>query len=135
MTSFSGASDGLQLTNWSLGPTTTYPMNCKCSTPGALVDPGLAQGNETVMLVAPGAQTVPRLNQLDVGVRRTFKFHDKYTAVAELQTFNILNSSVPLTYSQTIGSSITPFVPGGTGGAVTAYMNPRMFRISGQFKF
>jgi hypothetical protein len=135
MTSFSGAQDGLQLVNWSVTPGTKYPANCKCSTPGAVVDPGPAQGSETVMLVAPGAETAPRLNELDMGLRRTFQFHDKYTAIAELQLYNILNSSVPLTYSQTLGSSITPFVPGGLGGNVTAYMNPRMFKVSGQFKF
>jgi hypothetical protein len=132
---FSGAQDGLQGVYWSLSPGSKYPTNCQCSTPGALVDPGLAQGSETVLLVAPGAESSPRLTQLDVGVRRTFKFRDKYTAIAELQTYNILNSSVPYTYSQTLGSSITPFVPGGIGGVPTAVMNPRMFKLSGQFKF
>ena len=87
------------------------------------------------MLVAPGAEPAPRLNQLDMGVRRTFKVHDKYNAIGEVQIFNILNSSAPLAYSQTLGSTIMPYVAGGIGGNVSAVMNPRMFRLSGQFKF
>ena len=131
---FSGESDGLQVVNWSVNSGTKYPTNCQCSAPGTLVDPG-ANTTETIMLVAPGAETAPRLSELDLGVRRTFKFRDKYTAIAELQTYNVTNSSVPTSYSQTLGSTITPFVPGGIGGKPTATMNPRMFKISGQFKF
>jgi hypothetical protein len=132
---FSGAQDGLQQVNWSIGSGTKYPTNCVCSTPGQVVDSGLVQGSETVQLVPPGSQLSPRLNQLDVGLRRSFKFHDKYTAIAEMQTFNILNSSVPYAYTQTLGSTIAPFVAGGIGGPVTSTLNPRMFRLSGQIKF
>jgi hypothetical protein len=135
MAVFSGAQDGLQQVNWSLSPGSKYPANCVCSTPGAVVDSGLLQGSETVQLVAPGSEIAPRLNELDMGVRRSFKIRDKYTAIAELQTFNILNNSVPYAYIQTLGSSITPYLRGGIGGVPTAVMNPRMFKLSGQFKF
>jgi hypothetical protein len=135
MAVFTGEQDGLQEVNWTVSPTTKYPTNCVCSTPGSVVDSGLTQGTETVLLVPPGKQLDPRLNQLDMGIRRVFKIRDKYTAIAELQTFNLLNSSVSLAYSQTLGSSVTNYLPAGIGGNVTSVLNPRMFRISGQFKF
>jgi hypothetical protein len=87
------------------------------------------------MLVAPGSRLTPQLNQLDIGVRRSFTFHDRYTIKAEGQIFNVINSNVVTTEAQTLGSSITPFAKGGPGGVPTAILNPRMLRLAVQFKF
>jgi hypothetical protein len=132
---FAGAQQGFKEVYWTLTSKTTYPTNCNCSTPGAVVDPGLAQGSETIMLVAPGSRLTPQLTQLDIGIRRGFVIHDRYNVKAEAQIFNVLNSNVVTAEAQTLGSSVTPFVNGGIGGVPTAILNPRMLRLAVQFRF
>ncbi len=78
-TVFAGAEQGFKEVYWTLTSGTRYPTNCNCSAPGAIVDPGLAQGSETIMLVAPGSRLTPRLTQLDVAIRRAFLFHEHWT--------------------------------------------------------
>ena len=75
------------------------------------------------------------LNQLDIGVRRSFTFHDRFTIKAEAQIFNVINSNVATAESQTLGSSVTPYLKDGAGGVPTAILNPRMLRLAVQFKF
>jgi hypothetical protein len=128
---FSSELDGPQEVKLEYFSATKYRANCQCSTPG--LDSGVLQENETVPLVALGTETVPRLNRLDTGLRGTFKIRERYTAIAELQTFNILNSSAPLTYGRRLGSSIASLCPWRR--LVFAVMNARTFKISGQFKF
>jgi hypothetical protein len=132
---FAGAQQGFKEVYWTISPTTKYPANCNCPNPGAVVDRDLLQGAETIMLVAPGSRLTPQLNQLDIGIRRSFTFHDRYTVKAEAQIFNVINSNVVTSESQTLGSSITPYVKGGPGGVPTAILNPRMLRLAVQFKF
>lgn len=132
---FAGAQQGFKVVNWTLTSSTKYPANCNCSTPGAVVDPGLAQGSETIMLVAPGSRLTPQLTQLDIGIRRRFIIRDRYNVKPEVQIFNLLNSNVVTAEAQTLGSSVTPFVKGGIGGVPTAILNPRMMRLAVQFSF
>ena len=125
--------------NWNITSATKYPSNCKCPNPGGVVDPGLAQGSETLQLVAPGARLAPRYNQVDVGIRKKFTFKEKYSLMGQLQVFNLINTSTVLTESYALGSSITPFLPvseGGLGGGTPSKIaNPRMFQLGLQFKF
>jgi hypothetical protein len=132
---FAGAQQGFKEVYWTLTSKTKYPANCNCSTPGAIVDPGLAQGSETIMLVAPGSRLTPQLTQLDIGIRRGFVIHDRYDIRPEAQIFNVFNSNVVTAEAQTLGSSVTPFVNGGIGGVPTAILNPRMLRLAVQFTF
>jgi hypothetical protein len=132
---FAGGQQGFKEVYWTINSTTRYPANCSCPNPGGIVDAGLAQGAETIMLVAPGSRLTPRLNQLDLGVRRSFTIHDRYLVKAEGQIFNVINSNVVTAEAQTLGSSVTPFVKGGPGGVPTAILNPRMLRLAVQFKF
>jgi hypothetical protein len=100
------------------------------------VDPGLIQGPETITLIAPGSRLTPRLNQLDLGLRKVFHIREKFTLLSEAQFFNAINSNAVLTESYTLGaSSIKPYVAGGPGGVPTALFNPRMMRLNLQFKF
>jgi len=139
LTVFAGDQSGFRMVNWTITPSTTYPMNCNCPTPGAKVDPGLNQGSETIQLVAPGSVLSPRYNQVDVGIRKKFTFHDKYSLMGQLQVFNLINTSTVLNESYALGSSITPFLPtskGGLGGGTPSVIaNPRMFQLGLQFKF
>jgi hypothetical protein len=132
---FAGAQQGFKEVYWTLTSGTKYPANCNCSTPGAIVDPGLAQGSETIMLVAPGSRLTPQLTQLDLGIRRGFLIHERYSVKAEAQIFNFLNSNAVTAEAQTLGSSVTPFVKGGIGGVPSAILNPRMLRLAVQFRF
>jgi hypothetical protein len=134
-TVFAGAQQGFKEVYWTLTSTTRYPANCNCPTPGAVVDPGLAQGAETIMLVAPGSRLTPHLNQLDFGIRRPFTIHERWNIKPEAQIFNVLNANTVYSEAQTLGTSITPFVKGGVGGVPTAILNPRMLRLAVQFQF
>ena len=132
---FSGAQSGFKEVNWSIGPTTKYPADCSCPNPGGLVDPNLKQGSELIPLIAPGSRLTPRLNQLDVGIRKTFHIHERYIIMAEAQIFNLFNVNTVLTESYTLGSTIKPYVEGGPGGQPSAIEAPRMLRLNVQFKF
>jgi hypothetical protein len=132
---FAGAQQGFKEVYWTLTSGTRYPANCNCPTPSAVVDPGLAQGAETIMLVAPGSRLTPQLNQLDIALRRAFVIRDRYTIKAESQIFNVLNANTVYSEAQTLTTSVTPFLKGGIGGVPTAILNPRMVRLVVQFKF
>jgi hypothetical protein len=132
---FAGQQQGFKEVYWTINSTTKYPSNCSCPNPGSIVDPGLLQGTETILLVAPGSRLTPQLNQLDIAMRRSFTFRDRYTIKAEGQIFNVINSNAVTAESQTLGSSITPYVKGGPGGVPTAILNPRTLRMAVQLHF
>jgi hypothetical protein len=139
LTLFSGAQEGFKEINWSISSSTKYPANCNCPNPGGLVDPGMVQSSETIQLVSPGSLLTPRLNQIDIGFRKRFRFREKYTLMGEMQIYNLFNSSTVITESYTLGSSIAQFQSvsqGGLGGGAPSVIeNPRMFRLNLQFKF
>jgi len=126
---------GFQTVTWSISSTTKYPANCNCPNPGGVVDPGLAQGAESVVLVAPGSRLGPRLNQVDVNFRKKFRIREKYTIQGELGIFNLFNTNTVLSQGMSLGSSVTPFLAGGPGGTPTTIENPRMFRANMQVHF
>jgi hypothetical protein len=135
LTIFAAQQDGYKTVNWSITPSTKYPMDCKCPNPGGLVDPGLKQGSAVIQLIPPGSRLTPRLTQFDMGVRRKFTFKERYTLMPELQVFNLMNASTVLQESQSLGSSVKPYLAGAPGGVPSAILNPRMFRINLQFLF
>jgi len=145
---FTGAVQGFYTVNWSVGPTTKYPTDCDCSTPGQLVDPNLKQGTEVIQLVAPGSRLTPRIEQFDVTLRRVFHIKEKYTLQGEFTMFNLMNQSVAITEGESLGTNNAHlFMTSsecsaagnptncGIGGAPSVITNPRMFRLSAQFKF
>jgi len=103
---------------------------------GAIVDAALKQGSELIPLVAPGsARLTPRLNQLDVGLRKIFHPRENMTLAAEGTIFNVINSNTVLTESETLGTKVAPYLPEGIGGQPVQISNPRMLRLSLQFTF
>jgi hypothetical protein len=132
---FTGQQQGFKTVNWSITPSTTYPLDCKCPTPGAVVDPGLKQGAAVIPLIAPGSRLTPRLTQFDIGARKVFRIREKYTLMGEVQLFNVINASTVLTESQTLGPTAKPYLEGGPGGTPSVILNPRMMRLNLQFKF
>ena len=132
---YGGQSLGYKMVNWSISPSTTYPLNCNCPNPGGKVDPGLTQGSEVIELVAPGQRFTPRLNQFDITLRKIFHIKERYTLTGEGQVFNLFNSSTVLTESQSLGSTITPFIQGGPGGQPSVIQYGREVRLNLVFKF
>jgi hypothetical protein len=144
---FTADVQGFKGLNWTVTKSTKYATDCNCPTPGGLVDPGMTQSSEAVMLIAPGAQLTPRIRQDDLTLRRVFHIREKYSISAEFTVFNMFNQSIPLTQSESLGSSAKIFMTSaecsaignptncGIGGQPSLTTNPRMFRISTQFKF
>ena len=140
---------------WSINNATRYPVDCSscpkvASTTnpgvlvGALVNPTMPAGQSiSLNLVAPGEVLTDRLNQLDIGIKRVFKFKERYKLEPEVQFFNLMNSNavisqgnaVPTSTSAGVPYTITNFLPGGVGGAVNNNTPPRIMRIALQFHF
>jgi hypothetical protein len=140
--------DGYLGRAWTITAATKYPANCVGCTPGALVDPGLSpsQGAETIQLAAPGQVLTPRLNQFDVGFKKTFTIRDRFVLEPEVQIFNLFNSNAAVSESVSLGADAAPFLPKsacgstspancGLGGTVTTITNPRIMRLALLLRF
>jgi hypothetical protein len=149
--------DGYLARTWTLTANTVYPKSCVGCTPGARVFPSgfvLGQGSETINLVGPGQVRTPRLNQLDLGLKKTITIKERWVFEPAVQVFNILNSNAAVTESTSLPSSssasspgdLAPFLPKsacgsgsaancGIGGAVTTITNPRLLRLALLFRF
>ena len=103
--------NGYLARTWTLTAATRYPANCVGCTPGALVDPGLLQGAEVINLVAPGKVLTPRLNQLDLGLKKVFRFRERFVFEPEAQVFNVLNSNSAVIESTALGADTAPYLP------------------------
>ena len=71
----------------------------------------------------------------DIGIRRLFHPRPNVTVYAQAEIFNVINANTVLTESETLGTSVGPYLPGAVGGQPSALTNPRMLRLSLQFKF
>ncbi|HEV3330937.1 MAG TPA: carboxypeptidase regulatory-like domain-containing protein [Bryobacteraceae bacterium] len=134
---------------WNLTASSVYPANCVGCTPGARVFPAgtvLGQALETINLVAPGQVLTPRLNQLDLSLKKRFTLRERFVLEPQVQAFNILNSNAAVTESVTLGANAAPFLSKsacansaaancGLGGTVTTITNPRLLRLALMFQF
>jgi hypothetical protein len=144
--------DGYLARTWNLTANSVYPKNCVGCTPGARIFPTgfvMGQGPETINLVAPGQVLTPRLNQLDLGIKKTFTIKERFVFEPEAQVFNILNGNAAVTESVSVspsGGDAAPFLRKsacgtvaqancGIGGAVTTITNPRLLRLALLFRF
>ena len=115
-------------TNWMITRTTRYPAGCPAPCPaGQLVAPTLTSASLTVPLVAPGTEFLPRLNQLDLSLAKTFRVGGtRFTGQADL--FNVMNKNTDLSYRS-------------TNFATAAYLQPssilqgRMARLGVQLRW
>jgi hypothetical protein len=134
---------------WTLTAASVYPKNCVGCTAGARVFPTgfvLGQASDTVSLVAPGQVLAPRLNQLDLSMKKAFKFREKYVLEPEAQVFNVLNSNAAVVEAVALGADTSPYLPKsacgtgtaancGLGGTVNTITNPRLLRLALLFRF
>ncbi len=130
----------LKYVNWTLSRTQKYPTDCNVAgcTPGGPVFPTatfLTNSSLTIPLVAPGTRFMDRLNQFDIGLRRTFVFREKFRIQAQADMFNVNNSHAVLLETQALGTSVKPFVSGGLGGTPQSLLQPRLLRLALQFHF
>jgi hypothetical protein len=158
-----GTNNGYLARTWAISAATRYPADCALcpNDPSgatvvvngvtypekAIVDPGLKQGAETINLVAPGQVLTPRLNQLDLSFKKTFRLREKYTIEPTVQIFNILNSNAAVSQSVAVSTTVAPFLTSsqcsgtsnlvncGVGGPVTTITNPRLLRLALMFRF
>jgi hypothetical protein len=80
----------------------------------------------TVNLLAPGDVYGDRIRQLDVAFKKIIRLGGQ-RLTAGVDMYNLLNNNVTLAFNQT-------YVPTTTGWLTpTTYMNPRVFRINGEF--
>jgi hypothetical protein len=93
--------------------------------PPASAFPGGRTNSETIILSAPGSIYLDRYNQLDVNVRKNFR-HGTKVFTAQLDVFNVTNSSSILATTNSIGGSL---------GRIESILKGRMPRIAFQFKF
>ena len=143
------ADDGYLQRSWTINANTVYPKNCVGCTPGARIFPtgtAFGQASDTIQLVPPGSVVSPRLNQLDVSLKRSFRFKDKYVLEPEVQIFNILNNNAAVSESQSLTGDAAPLLPKsacggsspancGLGGNVLTITNPRLLRLALLFRF
>jgi len=141
--------NGYLARTWSLNANSVYPTNCVGCTAGARVFPAgfiMGQGPETINLVAPGQVLTPRLNQLDVGMKKTFTIKDRLTFEPQVQAFNILNNNAAVVEATSLGANAAPLLPKsacgassaancGVGGSIVTITNPRLLRVALLFKF
>ena len=121
--SWAGSSRGV---TWSISRTTRYAADCIAPcTPGAVVVPSLTPTTLNVALVQPGTLFNERWSQVDLGIRRMFKFGEK-SLNTDLQAFNAFNTAVIRTVNQTFGSQL---------GRPTATLEGRVVRLTVTFKF
>ena len=121
--------------------TTRYPNDCTVQgcTPGSVVLPSRFPGDPalTVQLASPGTRYEPRWNQLDLGLRRTFRFGRGVTVQGQVDLFNALNANPVLTEGTALSTTAAPFVSAdpASGGTPTSILQPRIVRIAAQFRF
>ncbi len=126
-------------TNWDINKTTKYPTDCAACPSGLVVDPAkgpsLVQTTLRIPLLVPGSRFQDRLNQLDLGLKRNFKFGENIKMQLQADLFNVLNASTVLVQNQTLSATAAPFGPSGPGGAPTQILQARLLRLALQFRF
>ena len=138
-------------TTWSVTRATRYPTDCAAcpndaagvttANPGgkALVLNGVTtiaqQASITIPLLNPGGRFQDRLNQLDLGIKRTFKFREQLRLQAQLDVFNVMNANIVLVQGQNLTSLATALGPDGVGGQPTQILQARLLRLAVQFHF
>jgi len=136
--------------SWAITPgTTRYPTDCTVCPAGQVILPVRFSGDPslTVQLVSPGVRYLPRWNQLDFGLRRTFRM-GKMTLQPQLNIFNALNANTVLGEGTGLTTLLTPTLNGVTysnytflsndpssGGTPTTILQPRLIQIGAQLRF
>ena len=137
--------------SWAITPgTTRYPLDCTACPANTVILPSRFNGDPsiTLQLVPSGVRYLPRWNQLDLGIRRTFKVHGT-TVQPQVNFFNALNSNAVLGEGTGLSTRLNPLLANGQtspnftylsndsdkGGTPNAVLQPRLIQIGAQIKF
>ena len=142
--------------SWTITPgATTYPADCAFAGCSGVVLPSRAgvAGDPSIVLqlVPPARRYMPRWNQVDLALRRTFTFGNLHMQ-AQLEVFNAFNANTVLTEGTALSTRLNPFVPGTqpavtapnytfssddatSGGTPNSILSPRLVRIGAQIRF
>ena len=88
--------------------------------------PGLTQASVAAPLIEPGSYALPRHNQLDVRLSRSFRIGGTRRASLQMDIFNVLNARTPDSVSTTAGPSL---------GLPTQVLQARFVSFGAQFHF
>jgi hypothetical protein len=119
---------------------TRYPADCTVPgcVPGAVVLPSRfpSDPSVTLQLVAPGTRYEPRWDQLDFGIRRSFRFNSTQVML-QIDLFNALNANNVLSETTTLSTSVAPYLSSDStaGGLPTSILQPRIIRLGAQLRF
>jgi len=138
--------------SWAITPSSTrYPVDCTTCPAGApfvLTSRFSGDPSVTVQLVPPGVRYLPRWNQLDFGIRRSFRIHGT-VAQAQVNLFNALNSNTVLLEGTALSTRLNPLLASGLtapnftylsndpdkGGTPNSILQPRLIQLGLQLKF
>jgi hypothetical protein len=121
--------------NWTINRNTVYPADCVGCPAGTRVAPNLVNPSEVIALSKPGTRYNDRLNQVDLGIKRTFYIREKIRIQPQLDVFNVNNAHTVLVQTQALGNTVKPFVLGGPGGTPTQILQARLLRLALQVHF
>jgi hypothetical protein len=137
--------------SWSITPgTTRYPVDCTQCPAGQIVMPRRFASDPavTLQLVPPGVRYLPRWNQVDLGLRRSFKIRTM-TVQAQVNLFNAFNSNAVLGEGTGLSTRLNPLLPSGAtspnftylsndpdkGGTPSSILQPRLIQVGAQIRF
>lgn len=87
----------------------------------------LAQGSETVNVGSYGQYRGPVISNLSVKAAKSFAIGERYHVEANVQAFNMLNSSAAVSTNYLTGPT--------TFGVITSLISPRVVRFGAKFSF
>jgi hypothetical protein len=94
--------------------------------PANLFPNGQRTQAQTIILNQPGSLFTGRWNQLDVNIKKNFRYGHGKVHTFQLDVFNVFNSNAIRTLTDTVGTSL---------GQVTAILPGRFPRLAYQFKW
>ncbi len=93
--------------------------------PQANLFPGGRTNAETIILNEPGSLFYPRYNQVDLNLKKNFRYGSK-TFSGQIDFFNLLNGNAIFARQDAVGNSL---------GDVTTILQGRLIRLAFQMKF
>ena len=93
--------------------------------PAAGLFPGGRTNTETLILNEPGSLHHPRYNQVDLNLKKNFRFGPK-TFSGQVDFFNLMNGNAIFARQDVVGNSL---------GNVTTILQGRLVRLAFQMKF
>jgi len=113
----------------------TYTLSASdIASAAAQLGRSLTNAAPQVNLLQPGQEYGDRIRQWDFSAKKIIRFNTQRVTVGA-DIYNILNNNVTLGFNPTFVPAAAGTTPTGFWPATTAYMNPRVFRLSAEFSW